>query len=79
MTRLLKAAGWALLLLALAYPHTAGHVLAALTVAGTVLLGHSVATCVVGAVLLVGTEVLRIYLRRRHWAHELRHLLRKVA
>lgn len=61
----LKCIGWALLLLALAFPHAAGHVLVAATVVGTVLLGHFVATCVVAAVLLVASVPFRLWLRRR--------------
>ncbi|WP_037574698.1 hypothetical protein [Phaeacidiphilus oryzae] len=77
MKGLLKAAGWAALLLALAYPHAAGHLLAGLTVIGTVLLGHFVPACVTGAVLLIATEMVGAY-RRRRVSRELRNLLRKV-
>ena len=58
-----KVVGWTLLVLALAYPHAAGRVLAVVNVVGGVLLGHFTLLCVTVALGLLVRVAWRI---RRH-------------
>jgi len=60
-----KCICWALALLALARPHAAGRVLAAVTVAFSFVFAHFVASCVLAAVLLIASVPFRLWLRRR--------------
>jgi len=60
-----RCVGWALLVLALAYPHVAGRVLAVVGVVGGVVLGHFTLMCLTVAGLLLARVALRIYRRRR--------------
>jgi hypothetical protein len=73
MSGTLKFLGWALLVLALAYPHAAGMVLAVVGVVGGLVLGNFAVLCVTVAVLLLARVALRIY--RHHRMRRLRRLL----
>ncbi|MFC5909494.1 hypothetical protein [Streptacidiphilus monticola] len=68
MNRNLKLLGWAGLLLALAFPAAAGHVLAWLTVVTGLLLAHPTAACTAGALVLLARALPRVRRRLTHAA-----------
>ena len=73
MSGTFKFLGWALLVLALAYPHAAGMVLAVVGVVGGLVLGNFAVLCLTVAVVLLARVALRIY--RYHRMRRLRRLL----